>query len=211
MSRLAKRVTAASNCNSTVPVGPWRCLPMITSALPSTRSPSASHSANFSRFASDRLAHLVIIFLAEHEQHDVGVLLDRAGFAQVRKLRPLVLAVLDLARQLRQRQDRNVELLGQRLQPRRDFGDLLDAVLAGAAARALQKLHVVDHQQIESALALEPSRARRQLADRKAAGLVDIERQVLQFDRNVLDLLEFGLVDARRGGSWSTVCRSARR
>ena len=33
-----KRVTAASNCNSTVPVGPWRCLPMITSALPCTLS-----------------------------------------------------------------------------------------------------------------------------------------------------------------------------
>ena len=26
----------------------------------------------------ERLAHLVVIFLAEHEQHDVGVLLDRA-------------------------------------------------------------------------------------------------------------------------------------
>jgi len=37
------RVTAASNCNSMVPVGPWRCLPMITSALPRILSVSASH------------------------------------------------------------------------------------------------------------------------------------------------------------------------
>src|SRR5439155_15903455 len=31
------RVTLASNWSCTVPVGPWRCLPMITSALPLTR------------------------------------------------------------------------------------------------------------------------------------------------------------------------------
>jgi hypothetical protein len=37
------RVTAASNCNSMVPIGPWRCLPMITSALPRILSVSASH------------------------------------------------------------------------------------------------------------------------------------------------------------------------
>src|SRR5262249_7455493 len=50
-----KRVTAASNCNSMVPVGPWRCLPMMTSALPCTLSASASHSANFSRLDSSGL------------------------------------------------------------------------------------------------------------------------------------------------------------
>jgi hypothetical protein len=48
--------------------------------------------------AGARLAVLEIVFLAENEHHDVGVLLDRSGFAQVRELGTLVLAVLDLAR-----------------------------------------------------------------------------------------------------------------
>ena len=51
---------------------------------------------------------LQVIFLAVDEQHDVGVLLDRAGFAQVGELRPLVVAVLDLAGELRQRDDRDL-------------------------------------------------------------------------------------------------------
>src|SRR3546814_15329986 len=62
--------------------------------------------------------------LAENEQHDVGVLLDGAGFAQVRKLRALVLALLHLTRELRQRQHREVPLLGERLQAAGDLRDL---------------------------------------------------------------------------------------
>ena len=62
--------------------------------------------------------------------------------------------------------------------------------------RALQQLDVVDHQHVEAALALEPAGARGKLRDRKAAGLVDIERQALQLDRDVLDGLEIGLGDA---------------
>ena len=37
-ARLPKRVSSASKLNSTVPVGPWRCLPMMSSALPWARS-----------------------------------------------------------------------------------------------------------------------------------------------------------------------------
>src|SRR5579885_1986132 len=40
------------------------------------------------------------------------------------------------------------------------------------------------------------ARSRRQLRDRQAAGFVDIERQVLQFDGIVLDALEVGFADA---------------
>ncbi len=43
-----------------------------------------------------RLLVLDVVFLAEDEQHHVGVLLDRTGFAQVRKLRALVVAAFDL-------------------------------------------------------------------------------------------------------------------
>src|SRR5690606_34047052 len=42
-ARLPKRVTSAWNDSGTVPVGPWRCLPMMTSALPCAWSISACH------------------------------------------------------------------------------------------------------------------------------------------------------------------------
>jgi len=58
-----------------------------------------------------------IVFLAEDEHHDVGILLDRTGFSQIRQHRPLVLALLDGARELRQGQYRHVQFLGDRLQP----------------------------------------------------------------------------------------------
>src|ERR1700724_4555580 len=93
-----------------------------------------------------------VIFLAVHEHHHVGVLLDRAGFTQVGQLRAFVVAALDLARQLRQRDDGDVELLGQRLQAGGDFGDFLHAVIVAALARALQKLDIVDHDQVETLL-----------------------------------------------------------
>ena len=48
-------------------------------------------------------------------------------------------------------------------------------------------MQIVDDQQVEAALALEPPRARGKLRHRQAAGFVDEERQILQLDREVLD------------------------
>src|SRR5712671_3260652 len=79
------------------------------------------------------LAAAQIVFLAEDEHDHVGVLLDRAGFAQVGELRALVVAVLDGTRELRQRQHGNIELLGERLQAAGDLRDLLHAILGAAA------------------------------------------------------------------------------
>ena len=111
-------------------------------------------------------------------------------------MRPLVVAVLDLARQLRQRHDRHVELLGERLEVGGDLGHLLHAIFLGAAGRALQQLNVVDDQEIHPLLAFQPPGTRGQLRHRQPAGLVDEERQVLQLDRDVLDLLEIPFGDA---------------
>src|SRR5205809_3921501 len=66
--------------------------------------------------ADTRLLIGEVIFLAIHEEHDVSVLLDRTGFAQVGQLRPLVVTVFNLTRELRQGDDRNIELLGERLE-----------------------------------------------------------------------------------------------
>src|SRR5690349_12047264 len=79
------------------------------------------------RFGVDRP---VVKLLAIDEAHDIGVLLDRAGLAQIRQLRPPVLAatLLRRARELRDREDRHIQLLGERLERARDVGDLLLAV-----------------------------------------------------------------------------------
>ena len=50
------------------------------------------------RRADARLLVGEVIFLAVHEHHDVGVLLDRTGFTQVGQLRALVVAAFDLTR-----------------------------------------------------------------------------------------------------------------
>ena len=102
---------------------------------------------------------------------------------------------LDLARKLRQREDRNVQLLRQRLQIGGDLGDLLHAVLRGAPARAGDELQVVDDQEVEAALPLQPARAGGELADRDAAGLVDVERDALHLLRHLDDAVELILVD----------------
>src|SRR5579872_3209926 len=135
-----------------------------------------------------------IILLAKHEHHDVRVLLDRTGFAKIGQLRALVVTVFDLTRQLRQRDDRNVEFFGERLQTGGDFRDFLDAVV-GAPRRALEELNVVDHQQVETSLPLQSPRACGQLGNRETTGFVNIERQRLELDRIIADLLEIVLGD----------------
>ena len=114
------------------------------------------------RRAGPRLLVSQIVLFPEHEQDDVGVLFDRAGFSQIGQLRTLVVAAFDLTRQLRERDDGDVELLGECLQAGGDLGDFLHAVVVAALARALQQLDIVDYDQVEALLPLQPSRTRRQ-------------------------------------------------
>src|SRR3954470_4328749 len=90
------------------------------------------------RRAGPRLLVGQIVLFPEHEQDDVGVLFDRAGFSQVGQLRTLVVAAFDLTRQLRERDNGNVELLGECLQAGCDLGDFLHAVV-GTLAGSLQQ------------------------------------------------------------------------
>ena len=106
---------------------------MMTSALPEPWLIFGLPLGKFGR-SFGGLGALDVIFLAEHEHDDVGVLLDGARFAEIGKLRPLILAVFDLARQLRERNDRHGQFLGQRFEARGDLGDLLDAVVAARLA-----------------------------------------------------------------------------
>ena len=112
-------------------VGPFRCLARCTSASPCW---------------SCRVGVVVLVAVDEH--HEVGVLLERPGLAEVGEDRPLVVALLDRARELRQRQDRHVEVAREHLQRARDLRHLLHAVL-GVRARGHQ-LEVVDDDQPEA-------------------------------------------------------------
>jgi hypothetical protein len=94
---------------------------MITSALPHLLHDALPLGHGLEVVVAGLFA-LAVVFLAEHEHHHIGVLLDRAGFAQIRKLRALVLAVLHLPRQLAERDHRDVEFLGDGLQTLGDLG-----------------------------------------------------------------------------------------
>ena len=72
---------------------------------------------------------------------------------------PAVVSLLDRARELRQSDNRHLELLGERLERARYFRDLGGAVLPLRARR--HELQVVDDHQAElRVLALQPPRAR---------------------------------------------------
>src|SRR4051794_8222467 len=70
---------------------------------------------------------LVVVLVPVDEGDEIGVLLDRSGLAQVGEDRPLVRALLDRARELRQRDDRDVEVAREDLQRAGDLRYLLHA------------------------------------------------------------------------------------
>ena len=88
-----------------------------------------------------------------------------------RELRPLVGARLGRARELRQRDHRHVQLLGQPLQRAADRRDLLLAVLDAAGAR--DELQVVDDHQAEAVLGLQAAALGAHLERRERGRVVD--------------------------------------
>ena len=76
-ARFSKRVNSRMKASLTTPVGPLRCLPMISSATPCA-------------VGGRRRVLVGVDVLAVDEDDDVGVLLERARFAQVGQLRPVI-------------------------------------------------------------------------------------------------------------------------
>src|SRR5436309_5423040 len=117
---------------------------------------------------------------------------------------------MHLPRQLRQRHNLHVEFLSERFEAGGDLGHLLYAPFHCSPSRALEQLDVIDHKEIQALLPLETPRPGGELRDRQPAGLVDEERQVLQLNRHILDLLEITFVDAappdRAGGNAALFC-----
>src|SRR5690606_32133906 len=125
---------------------------------------------------------------------------DRARFAQIGKHRPLVLALLDRATELRQRYHRHLQLLGKRLEAAADLGDFVDSVVLTAPA-TLQELQVVYHDESDVVPTLEPSGAGAQRGDSQRWRIVDIKRQLgesLAGVRELLKVLATDLAHAQR-------------
>src|SRR3546814_18662542 len=97
----------------------------------------------------------------------VGVLLDRARFTKVGKLRTFVLAAFDRTAELRQRHHRHMKFLRQRLQTTRNFRTFLHAVVA-ALRRTLEQLAIVDDDEADPVTTLPTPRADAQSGARKA-------------------------------------------
>ena len=101
--------------------------------------------------------------------------------AEVRELRPLVGSGLRVAVELRQRDDRDVELLGEQLERTADLGDLLLTVVRAARERAGHQLEVVDDDQLQALTAgPHPAGLRADVDDVHVAGVDDVQRHVVQ-------------------------------
>src|SRR3954451_12519896 len=93
----------------------------------------------------------VVVVVAVEEADHVGVLLDRAGLAQVGEDRSLVGPLLRGAGELRDGDHRDLELAGQDLQASAELRHLLNSVRPGVVAS--HQLYVVDDHHAEAVAA----------------------------------------------------------
>src|SRR5688572_30456316 len=115
----------------------------------------------------------LVVLGTEEKHHDVRILLDGSRFAEVRELWTPVLpgTLFRRARELGQRDHRNAELAGERLERAGDVADLLLAVLR--VRRTGDELQVVDDHHPDLVLDLEPSGARTNVERGEARAVVD--------------------------------------
>ena len=114
---------------------------------------------------------LVVDLFAVDQENHIRVLLDGARLAQVGHHRLLLGARLDAAIELRQRDHRYLQFLGQCLEAAGNLGNFGSAVFLGA--RHLHELQVIDDDQVEPVLAGNAPRPRAQLGRRQAGRLVN--------------------------------------
>ena len=124
----------------------------------------------------------VVHLVAIDKQDQVGILLNRARFPQVRHDRPLVGTLFKGAVELREGDDRHMQFFGQALQRTGDLGQFGGAVFFAAAAATGHQLQVVHHDQAQLAAAgtRQAAGTGTHLHDGKARGLVDEERGLVE-------------------------------
>src|ERR1700737_2430142 len=92
---------------------------------------------------------LLVVVIAVKEHDDVRVLLDAPTLPQVAEDGSLVRPGLRRSRELRDGDDRRLQLSGNRLQAARYGGHLLDAVAVVAAASPVHQLEVVEDDHLD--------------------------------------------------------------
>ena len=143
-----------------------------------------------------RLARPVLFIIgvgAVHQEDHVGVLLDRAGFAQVGDLRLAVVAHLGIAVELAQRHDRQLELFREQLERARELGDLLLAAFH-LLARA-HELQIVDHHELEALRLLEAAALGANLHEAHVRRIVDVQRGAFELAVEVVEHVPAAGVD----------------
>ncbi len=118
---------------------------------------------------------------------DAGVLGEAAGLTQVGHRRLLVLPLLRTTVQLRQRDDRDADLLREELERTGELGDLLLSRLDLLARR--HELQVVDDDELEVVLLLEPPALGADLGERHVRRVVDEHRRLGNAAHHLGDLL----------------------
>ena len=156
-----------------------------------------------------RVLVLFVNFRAHQKGHDVRILLEGAGFAQVGHAGLAAPALLGLPVELGEDDDRDLEFLGQGLDAGGNFGNFdLAVVLSAAGGRAAQ-LQVVDGDQFNAVAVPHATRFGPQFEDGKARRVVDENAAFAQGRGRVVQLPVFGAgqhagtdflhVDARAG------------
>ena len=130
------------------------------------------------------------------EHHHVGVLFDRAGFAQIVQFRQRiafpVLILFRFAVHLRQHQHRHLQVLRQFFQTAGDRRDFHLPVFDADRFARFHQLKIIDHDQIQLLPVVDLARLRPDFEDRNARGFVNQKRGLahLRYRRGqILDLL----------------------
>ncbi len=131
----------------------------------------------------------LVAILAREEDHNVSVLLDGSGFAEVGEFRDLILTRFDASRKLRERHNRDIEFAGELFEAAGNFRDFLDAVVA-AARTPFHQLEVVDDYHPEIVLGLEATRHRAHFHNIERARIIDEDRGLAEGADSLADLGE---------------------
>ncbi len=116
------------------------------------------------------------------------------ALAQVREPRLGGGAGLRLAGELRQRHDRDLQLAGQGLETAADLRDLLDAIGVLRRRRGLHQLEVVDDDEVQADLRLEPPSLGPELHRADVRRVVDVDGRLRQRRHRLRDADEVHLV-----------------
>src|SRR5215208_3999843 len=133
-----------------------------------------------------------VLIFSVNKDNNIRVLFYRTAFSQIREHRLVIGAALHRARELRQGDDRYVQLARQPFQSARDLRDLLHAVFGAAGGHQLQ---VIDDDQIETMLSLQAAGLGADIHDVGGGRVVDVDRGFTQPAEGTGDAVPFVVVD----------------